>query len=361
VAVPTKTTWKAEPHTLAKIAILEGYLGAWYGILAPRGDVLYFDGFAGPGSHTNSPGSPLVALSVAAKHRMVPKGRADFVLVEKDPKRAEHLAAAVDRLTLPRPIRCAVKNEECRTALERLVDRLPSSGGPYVFAFIDPFGTGGVPFELIRELMQRDRCEVFVTYMVEQIRRWATRIPDTINELIGNPNAADLIARSDDRAATARHLYAASLESVARHVRPFRMHRSARRPVYDLFFATGHQRGFVCMKEAMWKVSDSDELSFTGGGTAAQGVLFAPEPERDLAILLWNHFRGQTVLWEAVRDFTEQSDHYIAKHARGALKLLEREGGFERHRIEVADTKVDGSRRNRNTFPAGTQIMFVDG
>ena len=54
------------PHTIAKIAILKGYLKAWFRILGARrpGElILYVDGFAGPGHYRNhDEGSPLAAL-----------------------------------------------------------------------------------------------------------------------------------------------------------------------------------------------------------------------------------------------------------------------------------------------------------
>src|SRR5437016_1710637 len=66
------TTWPADPHTLAKHAILQRYLQAWFPILtrqasslahqyksAPRREILFIDGFAGPGEYTNGKeGSP---------------------------------------------------------------------------------------------------------------------------------------------------------------------------------------------------------------------------------------------------------------------------------------------------------------
>ena len=62
-------TWDADPHTLAKIEILQGYLDAYFPILGrgkPGRDILYIDGFAGPGEYANSPtSSPLAALGAA--------------------------------------------------------------------------------------------------------------------------------------------------------------------------------------------------------------------------------------------------------------------------------------------------------
>jgi hypothetical protein len=46
------TVWTAPPHTIAKIEMLRAYLVAWFQILgrSRRGeDLLYVDGFAGPG------------------------------------------------------------------------------------------------------------------------------------------------------------------------------------------------------------------------------------------------------------------------------------------------------------------------
>ena len=63
------TIWKAEPHTIAKITILENYLVTWFQILgrSMRDQKLtYIDGFAGPGQYTNySKGSPIAALTAA--------------------------------------------------------------------------------------------------------------------------------------------------------------------------------------------------------------------------------------------------------------------------------------------------------
>jgi len=64
------TVWKAEPHTIAKVEILREYLIRWFqimGMAKPGRDILYIDGFAGPGHYTNyDQGSPIAALRAAA-------------------------------------------------------------------------------------------------------------------------------------------------------------------------------------------------------------------------------------------------------------------------------------------------------
>ncbi len=63
-------TWKAKPHTIAKIMILENYLVPYFQILGrtnPGEEIIYVDGFAGPGKYENYPsGSPVAALRSAA-------------------------------------------------------------------------------------------------------------------------------------------------------------------------------------------------------------------------------------------------------------------------------------------------------
>src|SRR3712207_5197656 len=63
--------WRAEPDTIAKIAILKAFLDAWFQIFGrSRRDqnLLYVDGFAGPGHYANySEGSPVAAMKAASE------------------------------------------------------------------------------------------------------------------------------------------------------------------------------------------------------------------------------------------------------------------------------------------------------
>ena len=64
---PRSTIWPAEPHTIAKIQILQAYLLPYFKILGQtmiNQPILYVDGFAGPGEYTNHPtGSPIAAMN----------------------------------------------------------------------------------------------------------------------------------------------------------------------------------------------------------------------------------------------------------------------------------------------------------
>src|SRR5690348_16505804 len=96
--MPEDLLWSAEPHTIAKTAILGRYLDAWLPILGNtrrNQDLLYIDGFAGPGKYMNhSDGSPTVALRSIAKALSGPRwvaGKVHVVLMETRKDRFEHL------------------------------------------------------------------------------------------------------------------------------------------------------------------------------------------------------------------------------------------------------------------------------
>ena len=100
-----KTIWKAEEHTIAKITILESYLTAWFQIFGRsmrNRNLVYIDGFAGPGKYLNHPkGSPVAALKAASI--ALEKSKAGWrasdircVFIEKDKNRYDHLREHIE-------------------------------------------------------------------------------------------------------------------------------------------------------------------------------------------------------------------------------------------------------------------------
>jgi three-Cys-motif partner protein len=92
--------WKAEPHTLAKITILETYLQTWFQIMGRSmsgADIFYIDGFAGPGEYANYPkGSPVAAIDAAKTALALSGGQwksgdIHCIFIESDENRFNHL------------------------------------------------------------------------------------------------------------------------------------------------------------------------------------------------------------------------------------------------------------------------------
>jgi three-Cys-motif partner protein len=367
MAAPKTTIWSAEPHTLAKHAILRGYLEAWFPILGRyQGRIVYYDGFAGPGRYqAGEIGSPLVALDVAVRHRQRLTCEIAFIFVEEDPRRAEWLRREeLPKLELPANFKPYVLNERFEDALCSTLDDLDSRGlriAP-TFAFIDPFGVKGLPFDLIERLLRKQSCEVLVTFMTRDVNRFVSELPSHVADLIGDPSAPEAILKAQvegEGASEARRRYESSLRRAAKFVRSFRMKDEDNSLVYDLFFATNHPLGHERMKKAMWKVDGSGSFSFSDGLDPDQIVLFTPTPGADLAPRLWNRFRGQE-LDVAELFASAQSTVYLEEHVRSALRLLEDKQVPGVGHIQVAPLKRDGGGRRPHKFPEGTVVRFSD-
>lgn len=363
---PKSIIWPLDPHTLAKHAILENYLKAWFPILASsQGRLVYYDGFAGPGRYSEGEdGSPIIALKVALTHRAKLKSELVFVFVEQRSDRADHLEhTEIPALQLPPNFKTDVVRMDFEGALSSTLDALDSKGLTIAptFAFVDPFGIKGLPFSLIGRLLKRRSCEVLITFMNETIQRFGTELPEHVNALIGNPEAAALIAQANNRPVEARRLYEASLHRVARFVRFFQLRDSNNQPIYDLFFASNNDLGHYRMKEAMWKVDATGYYSFSDGVDPAQQTIFSPDPGPEVATVLWQRFKGRTVDAVDVLRYTRDQTPYLEKHARAGLTILERSAASSSQHIEVAETKIDGLKRRANSFASGTLIAFVAG
>lgn len=365
MASPHDELWEAEPHTLAKHAILRGYLAAWFPILVAAGHrrLVYFDGFAGPGRYKGGEeGSPLIALNAARHHFAALRGvQLSFVFVEQNPKFAAWLRTEIAQLKLPtHQFKVHVVESDCETALRKLLHQLESSqrGAIPTFALLDPFGVKGLSFSLVKRLLERRLCEAFVNFMTHTAQRWHGVIPEHINRLIGDPQAATVIAASPTKAEAARALYEASLTSVARFTCCFRMRSRSNQPIYDLFFATQNDVGFERMKEAMWAVDKTGAYKLSDASDPNQTTLFTPDPGRDLAEVLSRFFSGRRVVYEEVERFVVERTIYLPSHAKKALRTLELGLSPMSGTLTVEPIKRDGSKRRGHYFADGTFMTF---
>ena len=359
---PTSTLWKIAPHTRAKHEILRRYLGAWFGILGskiPR--IMYLDGFCGPGRYQGGePGSPLIALQEAGKHGIrLKNSELVFFFIDERQDRVDHLRNEINRLSFPSSYRIVIHAGQFQDTLTDVLDELDKRQANLVptFAFVDPFGFKGVPFDLVARLLANPSTEVFVNIMIDWVNRFVEH-PDLhtqrhIVDLFGTPQVLDVI-QSDNRLLTLRQLYQEQLQKHAQFVRYFEMRDQRDRIIYYLFFATNHRLGHVKMKESFWKVDSSSGFKFSDKTDPKQMVLFDLDPSENLANDLLSHFSGQVVRSDVVIQFVEDETPYIAKHARGALRILE-----AKNWIEVEPFKANGQRRRKGTFPNGVVVKFL--
>lgn len=362
----TKTTfWKQEPHTAAKHALLQRYLGGWFPILSRHnGRILFFDGFAGPGRYEGGePGSPVIALETLLDHGYGPNMKHRefmFLFNEGDRKRCEQLRDVVNELMesrkpWPENISVAVEHGDFETTAEGLLTHLEEQKKKLAptFAFVDPFGISGLPIELLGRLLNFDKCEVFVFFSFNAINRFATagNIDERLTELFGTDRFKEVrgLERSE-RKKLLHDLYQEQLTNVCKfpYVQSFEMITNDGHTGNYLFFGTRNVAGLRVMKEAMWKVDPGGTFQFSDR-LAGQDVLFVDEPDTTpLQRSLATHFAGKTVTFPQVEEYVLVHTPYASKHIKTlTLKPMQLSG------------QISCSNQTRpGTFPDRTLIAF---
>lgn len=363
MAVPKDTIWPIEPHTSAKHQILRKYLDAWLPIMGLYNKrIVYIDGFSGPGEYVGGePGSPVIALEAARTHQAKLARDLVFIFIEERPDRVAHLKGLIATLELPAGFSVHVEEGTFAGKLTKLLDDLDAEKKEIAptFALIDPFGFSGIPYALIKRLLEKNKCEVLITVMVDSINRWLTHPVETIRahitETFGTEEAVNTALGSGDRAVALKDLYQRQLQKAARFVRYFDMRDHDNRTVYYLFFASNNSVGHVKMKEAMWKVDPMGDFSFSDATDPNQPLLFNLDPSMaPLAADMAVQFRssGQVPV-ERVETYVQDCTAYLRKHMREALLQLETDG-----KVTVAENKTDRKRRRAKSFPNEALVTF---
>jgi len=332
MAAPKTTTWPLEPHTRAKHEILRRYLHAWAAILGsgrfPM--ILYVDGFAGPGRYsTGEDGSPVIALNAALAHANRLTSEVRFQFMERNPERAEMLRQVVSGMQLPDNFGVRVTSGSFESDMNEILAWCRGRGQalPPTFAFIDPFGWTGIPFDLIRKILANRSCEVLVNFMYEEINRFLGH-PDqerNLDQLFGTPDWRELVLLKGkaERRLAIHSLYQKQLGSAARYVRSFEMRNDKDVTDYFLFFATNNVTGLRKMKEAMWGVDQSGEFTFSDATDPKQLLMFG---KPDLGVLrrhIVAKFGGRETTVGTVENFVVEETAFRETHYKGVLKELE--------------------------------------
>ena len=283
-----------------------------------------------------------------------------FHFVEAKEDRAAHLTKKVEELLGPsgQRARWAVHCETFESAYPKIKASLPSGQSVPMFAFIDPFGWAGLPMAIARDILGRPSSEVLINFMYEEINRFLAH-PDqghNFDELFGTHDWAQVVEagghRRNDRL---RELYGSQLQSFAkaRLVRSFDMRNKNNALDYFLFFATNSTLGLKKMKEAMWKVDEGGDFTFSDATNRHQMVLFGNEPNTaKLTTEIRERFGQTDVSVDVIEKFVVEETAFRETHYKPVLKKLEAESppGL------VVTWAKDG--RKRGTFPSGTCVRF---
>ena len=364
MAKPEETVWEIEPHTLAKHAILRGYLQAWLPIMSKYNRrLVYVDGFAGPGVYKDGePGSPIIALNAFLEHKQRDLIDAElvYIFIEEDEARVDRLKEELGKLgKLPDQVRTHVEYGTFDDTFSRALDAIEEKNAYLAptFAFIDPFGYAQAPMNLSGRFLQFERCEVLIYVPLRFINRFlgmADQEP-ALNSLFGTDEwkkARELTGQ--ERLRFLHDLFYRQLkrECGLTYVRAFEIVTAQPNSGYTLFFGTKNERGLEKMKQSMWSIDPVEGQRYKDTTSSGMQPLFEQTvdttPLRDALI---EHFGDRTFTIEEADEFTLIDTAYIPSHLRKrTLKPLEKAD-----KLEIVSAK---ERRKRFTYPAGTKVRF---
>lgn len=350
-------TWPCKPRTRAKLAILDGYLAAWFAIIAQRfRGAVYFDGFCGPGRYaTGESGSALLAAKHATNvcERM-PTFRPTLILNDSDPAALQNLNTELAQITVHRNVTVSILQQEFAESASATAIAEARRVKVPLFSFIDPFGIKDTPLSVVLSLLKLPSSEAFINFMGGWSNRFINH-PDEqvalrVQELLGGDHAREVLAASD-RIVVILEIYKAKLRSSAKFVRSFSLFDEGNVPDNFLIFCGNNSRGFVKMKEAMWKLdvvngsrfSERTEMSRLAG----QGELFMGGPQLGaLPSDILRKLNDGPHSVATLRDWVEADTDYLAQHLRSTLTKFE-----EQRVLSIHDPQGDGRRRRVGTWP----------
>ena len=365
--MPANVLWDCKPRTKAKLAIVNAYLGAWFGILAAKGfkQVVYIDGFCGPGNYkTGEEGSPVIAARMAsATAERFPNFKATLILVDEKKSALDHLQT-LEAIKKPHPnVEIIIKQGEFADKVDEIVAFLKAHPNSPTFSFVDPFGFGQSPFEKFKQLMHNENSEIFVNLMCGFMNRFKEhqdpKVIAKIKAILGTDDLSAIIA-ADDPIDAVCDSFERSLKSIGRFTLKFMMRDDKNIRDNAFFFCGRNSKGFEKIKEAMWRVDPEGGNSFSVHREAKDqqfGTLFeAGAQTARLGPLIHEHFKGRkkVPVGEIFDWIVEGTDVYLPKHARIELEQL-----LSRGNVSYEDPSGSTRKRRANDWPERLLITFL--
>ena len=240
-------------------------------------NLLFIDGFAGRGTYTKAStgetvdGSPLRALKLIAESKDF-TDRVSTIFIESDPELFAELASKVDEFfATHKSIREPVSMRG--TFAERIGEIMNAVEGNLAptFLFVDPCGVSGTSFSSIRDVMSCDKCETFIFFNIDGVRRIAglDTLSDVLIDLMGSRERSQSLYdafRSATSVAEREELILSHYRSAlnddigAQYTPAFRVEQEDKQKTsHYLIHATKHPLGFKIMKDVMWRYGHTDD------------------------------------------------------------------------------------------------------
>lgn len=217
--------YSGREQTQAKHFILRRYLQELAFKVLSFQDITYVDGFSGPWetkSENFGDSSFMIAISVLLdaqkqyRERTGISRRIRCFFSETEPETFAQLERAVS------PFHKPAKGFEIKTYRGKFEDAISEIqtfiGASFPLIFIDPTGWTGYPFDKIKPLFARPKCEVLINFMYAFVQRFVySDDEDTVtslNPILGGPGWRDRLDRSLQGGPAAEKLFRETLKSV---------------------------------------------------------------------------------------------------------------------------------------------------
>lgn len=369
-------------QTQVKHSILAAYLPAYYHILKRWSDnLVYIDGFAGPGCYVQSAtgetfdGSPILALRLIASNEDFSK-QVSTIFIESDDVLFNQLEDRVEGFYKGHPnIRKPIYRLGTFSAtLNEILGKLGGRLAP-TFLFVDPCGVSGASFDTIRAVMVNDKCEAFIFFNIDGVRRIAglPALSPVLVDLMGSEKRAKTLyeklrttrsVREREEIILFEYRKAVEEDMGAKYIIPFRVeHEDQRKTSHYLIHATRHPLGFKIMKNVMCRRGHGEDEP--GGLELRQKgrTHFVPMFDRhaDIKAEILTALRIKPLRVSVFYDewTMRPTDMQCEAACRQALLELEHDGKIEVLGKDGKNVISVGSRRKRNNKPTLAKDYYV--
>ena len=352
---------KKKGQTEMKHKILRLYLNPWIKKISTMNtNLLFVDGFAGPGIYPDSTqGSPLIAMDMADKMLSTSETidnrieSFECIFIEKDEDNYRKLKSSVieKEQNVDRRIEPTCIHGGFEQWAKRFTNQYEFRTPPPSLVFIDPFGYGDIPFDLIADLFQlrKQGIELLITFMAGKMAQWMED-PDhqkAISNALGSTEWQNKVPpdlSKDERAEQFSSIYQRQfkLKADANFTMPFEMVEESKSQIcYYLIHVTNHWEGLKIMKETMFNAGADDKFAYLGpdhSGYEDEQLSFAEFGETDdfdqriesFAEDLHARYNGEELSFQDILEETFDQNVYKLTHYRDAFDILE-----ERKQLEV--------------------------
>ena len=274
-------------QTRAKHFILKSYLQALAFKVLSFSDIAYVDGFSGPWETKTedfSDSSFMIAIRVLRDAQEQVRERTGrqrlirYFFSESDPEAYAQLKQAVAEFHQP------TRGFEIRTyegKFEEAVAEIQSFvGASFPLVFIDPTGWKGYPFDKIRPLFTRSKCEVLINFMYDFINRFSyssdQEIIDSMAPILGGPDWPNRLDADFPRGLAVEKLFRETLKSSGdfRFVVSTKIDKAtSERPHFFIAYGTKSADGLKTFRQTEYEALREDEMHSTD---SASSLLVVP-------------------------------------------------------------------------------------